>query len=309
MDILAFIFCTAFVAYIAFQFMGGSEGDLLERRLMQFSHKEAPKEDDDDNQQVHLKQAIIQLLQPVVSRIIERKKDVKSLKQMLLEAGKPSSEEDVFRLMTRKVIFSALGLTVGLVLCFINPTDTTNNMLILLITPVACYRFPNLQLKQEAKKRFEEITYNLPDALDLLTVCVEAGLGLDAALSRVSQEQLRTAPILATELGRVSKEILAGVPRQDAFRNLANRNNIPDLKTFTALLIQTDKLGTSISQSLRTYSDTVRTKRRQRVEAIAAQASVKMIIPMVLFILPAMFVVLMGPAAINLVKNFQGVAP
>jgi len=138
-----------------------------------------------------------------------------------------------------------------------------------------------------------------------LTVCVEAGLGLDLALTRVAQEQSRTSPVMARELARVSKDIQAGISRQEAFRNLSNRNNVPDLKTFVALLIQTDKLGTSIAQSLRVYSDTVRTKRRQRVETLAAKASVKMIIPLVLFILPSMFVVILAPAIINLVKNFK----
>ncbi|MFH0703308.1 MAG: type II secretion system F family protein [bacterium] len=140
----------------------------------------------------------------------------------------------------------------------------------------------------------------------MLTICVEAGLGLDAALTRVAQEQKRTSPILAKEFGRVSKDILSGISRQEAFRHLAMRNNVADLKSLVALLIQTDKLGTSVAQSLRIYSDTVRTRRRQRIETIAAKASVKMVIPLVLFILPAMFIIILTPAALSLIQNFTG---
>lgn len=304
MDFATFIVITGLVSYAIYTFMDKSEHDIIQERLMKFAQKPESLTPEEKNAKV--KDTILQLIQPFISKIIERKKDVKSLRQLLLEAGKASNEEEVFKFIAKKVVFTGIGIFLGGLYWFINPTDFQNNILFGIICPMIGFRLPDMKLKREIKIRFDEITYNLPDALDLLTVCVEAGLGLDAALTRVAQEQQRTSPILASELGRVSKEIMAGIPRQDAFRNLATRNNVPDLKTFTALLIQTDKLGTSISQSLRTYSDTVRTRRRQRVEALASQASVKMIIPMVMFILPAMFVVLLGPAAINLVKNFQG---
>ncbi len=157
-------------------------------------------------------------------------------------------------------------------------------------------------LKSKSRFRSDEVTYSLPDALDLLTVCVEAGLGLDSAIARVAHEQKTSAPILSYEFQRVSKDILAGIPRSDAFRNLLKRNASPELRSFVGLLIQSDKLGTSIAQSLRVYSDALRIKRRQKAEELAAQAGVKMSLPLVLFILPATFVVILAPAAMSMIE-------
>ena len=139
----------------------------------------------------------------------------------------------------------------------------------------------------------------------MLTVCVEAGLGLDSAISRVAQEQRNSAPILSQELERVSKEVLSGIPRSDAFRNLLKRNSSEELRSFVSLLIQSDKFGTSIAQSLRVYSETVRVKRRQKAEELASKAGVKMSIPLILFILPATFIVILAPAAISMISLFS----
>jgi len=222
------------------------------------------------------------------------------LRLLLMQSGKPFSDDDIIKFKAKQyfvaLVFTVIGLIAGIIV-----TIQNFNPQMVFIT-AACsgffgFIFPKLQLRMTIKNRYAEIAYNLPDSLDLLVVCVEAGLGLDAALTRVANEQMRTAPILAREFGRVSKEILSGIPRQEAFRNLAARNNLPDLKSFVALLIQTDKLGTSIAQSLRVYADTVRTKRRQKAEKLAAEASVKMVIPLVLFILPSM---------LNLIQQFTG---
>lgn len=304
MEILSFILITVSFFYVIYILFLDDENDLLERRLMRFSQEkdDLTKQDEPSND---IRQAIIELLKPLISGILKKGRK-KTLKQLLLEAGYPSGDEEVFKFMSYKIFFAILGLIFGFFLAVISKMSIDMRLMLCLITPFAFYILPDFRLKRVIKSRSDEITYNLPDALDLLTVCVEAGLGLDAALSKVAQEQSRTSPILAREMGRVSKDIQAGVFRQDAFRNLANRNNVPDLKTFVALLIQTDKLGTSIAQSLRTYSDTIRTKRRQRVETLAQQASVKMVIPLVLFILPVIMVVLLGPAALNLIKTIKG---
>ena len=310
MDIITLILMIGLLSYLVYSLMDEPEEDHLQERLKKFAVSR-PKNDEDEEQKeeeekVDLKQALFKLFEPLIYKILEKKKDSKSMKQMLLQAGMPSSDEDVFKFVAQKVVYGATGLLIALFLTIIGKTDPNLKLQLCIIAPLACYKLPDFKIKRLAKQRSEEIIYNLPDALDLLTVCVEAGLGLDAAMTRVSQEVSRTSPILAKELGRVSKDILAGVPRHEAFRNLSARNPVQDLQTFAALLIQTDKLGTSISQSLRVYSDTTRTKRRQRVEALASKASVKMVIPLVLFILPAMFVVLLAPAAINLMNNFNG---
>jgi tight adherence protein C len=142
---------------------------------------------------------------------------------------------------------------------------------------------------------------SLADALDLLVVSVEAGLGLDQALARVAQELAFAYPDLSSELRLVNLELLAGTARPDALRNLADRTGVDDLSSLVTMLIQTDKFGTSVAQSLRVYSETLRTKRRQRAEEAAAKTGVKMVFPLVLCIFPSIWVVTIGPAAIKFV--------
>ncbi|MDD3014731.1 MAG: type II secretion system F family protein [Candidatus Gastranaerophilales bacterium] len=307
MEMTSFIFITLLFFYIVYVFFLDEDKDLLERRLMRFSQPKADFKPETESNKIDIRQAFAELLKPLIAGSLKKGKQ-KTLKQLLLEAGYPSEDEEVFKFMAYKIFFAVFGLILGLLIAVFSKLSIDVVLMLCLITPFTCYVMPDFRLKRIIKNRSDEITYNLPDALDLLTVCVEAGLGLDAALTKVSQEQTRTSPILAKELGRVSKDIQAGIFRQDAFRNLVNRNNVPDLKTFVALLIQTDKLGTSIGQSLRTYSDTIRTKRRQRVETLAQQASVKMVIPLILFILPVIMLVLLGPAFMNLIKGIKGAA-
>jgi tight adherence protein C len=162
---------------------------------------------------------------------------------------------------------------------------------------------PDAWLKHRIANRMERIQLALPDALDLAVVCVEAGLGLDQSLIRIAEEIRITHPDLADEFRLRNLEINMGRSRADAFRNLAARAGCEDMKSLVAILIQTDRFGTSIGQSLRVFCDSLRTKRRQRAEERAAKLSVKMIPPMVLFIFPAIFVVVAGPAVIAIARN------
>ena len=139
-------------------------------------------------------------------------------------------------------------------------------------------------------------------ALDLLVVSVEAGLGLDQAMARVAAELSAAHPELSAELRLVNLEQLAGTARTDALKNLADRTGVEDLRSLVAMLVQTDKFGTSIANSLRVFSDTLRTKRRQRAEEAAAKTGVKMVFPLVLCIFPAIWIVTIGPAAIKFVR-------
>jgi tight adherence protein C len=164
------------------------------------------------------------------------------------------------------------------------------------------YVVPSFVLARKAKKRQHRIRLSLPDALDLLVVSVEAGLGLDQALARVGQELEFAYPDLSNELRLVSLELLAGTGRSDALRNLATRTGVEDLSALVAMLVQTDKFGTSVANSLRVFSDTLRTKRRQRAEEAAAKTGVKMVFPLVVCIFPAVWIVTIGPAAIRFVK-------
>jgi tight adherence protein C len=165
------------------------------------------------------------------------------------------------------------------------------------------FYLPNVWLRQKTDKRKEKILLGLPDALDLLVICVEAGMGLDSAITRVSKELKMSCPELSDELYFMTLELRAGKERQEALRNLALRTNLEEINSLSTLLIQTDKFGTSMADALRIYSDTFRTQRFQRAEEMAAKLPVKLVFPLILFIFPSLFVVLLGPAAITIYKN------
>ncbi len=167
------------------------------------------------------------------------------------------------------------------------------------------YILPGMALARMAKRRAHRIRLALADALDLLVVSVEAGLGLDQALTRVGAELAFAYPELSSELRLVNLELRAGKARAEALRNLADRTGVDDLSALVTMLIQTDKFGTSVAQALRVYSETLRTKRRQRAEEAAAKTGVKMVFPLVFCIFPAIWVVTIGPAAIKFIKVFM----
>ena len=164
------------------------------------------------------------------------------------------------------------------------------------------YVLPGMALARMAKKRQHKIRLGLPDALDLLVVSVEAGLGLDQAIQRVGNELEFAHPELCGELRLINLELRAGKPRSEALQNLAERTGVEDIASLVAMLVQTDKFGTSVAQSLRVHSETVRTKRRQRAEEAAAKTGVKMVFPLVFCIFPAIWVVTIGPAAIKFME-------
>ena len=167
------------------------------------------------------------------------------------------------------------------------------------------YVLPTFYIRARINKRQREIQKALPDALDLFVVCVEAGLGLNQAIQRVSEEIERVSPVLAEQLALVNLEIRAGTPRDEAFRNLGDRTGVQDVKSLMAMLIQTDRFGTSIAQALRTHADTMRTKRRQRAEEAAAKTTIKLVFPLVLFVFPALFVIILGPAVIQILETLS----
>lgn len=173
-----------------------------------------------------------------------------------------------------------------------------------IILAVIGFYLPNLWIKLGISTRKENIRRGLPDALDLMVVCVEAGTGLDAALSRTAEEIKKTNRCLAEELGLVILEIRAGKPRHEALKNLAWRTDLDDLSNLTTLLIQTERFGTSIAQALRVHSDFMRGRRFQRAEELAQKMPIKLIFPIALFIFPVFFLVTLGPAVATIVKFF-----
>jgi len=153
------------------------------------------------------------------------------------------------------------------------------------------------------KRRKTAIFLSLPDALDLMVVCVEAGLGLDQAMRKVSDEMTKTYPVISGEFALANFQLQVGRPRNEVLQGLAHRTGVDDVKALSAILIQADKFGSSIAQALRVQSDSMRTRRRQLAEEKAAKTAVKLIFPLVLFIFPAIFTVLVGPAAITMVRD------
>jgi tight adherence protein C len=162
---------------------------------------------------------------------------------------------------------------------------------------------PRFWLKRKIKARQHRITLGLPDALDLTVICVEAGLALDQALMRVGEDLRHAHPELSAEFHMVNLEMRAGKPRIEALHSLAERTGVADLRALVGTLVQTDRFGTSIAQALRVHSDSLRTERRQRAEEQAAKTTIKMVIPLVLFIMPSLLVVTLGPAMIQLFRT------
>jgi tight adherence protein C len=186
------------------------------------------------------------------------------------------------------------------------PMEFPMNFCVALIAIATAFFLPNIWLSNKTTKRKAAVEGSLPDAMDLLVTCVEAGLSLDSAMARVSQEMELVAPILAQELKQTMFEIQAGVKRSDAFHRLANRTGVPDLKSLSAMIIQTELFGTSVSRALRVHSEGIRTKRMQHAEEKAAMISVKMTVPLILLILPSLMAVVMGPAALMIMDSMGG---
>lgn len=172
----------------------------------------------------------------------------------------------------------------------------------LIIGAALGYFLPNAWLNWRIRNRQREIFENFPDALDLMTVCVEAGLALDAALARVGDEMRLKSQILSEELHLVSLEMRAGSSRERALRNLALRTGVEEIDSLVALLVQSDRFGTSVADSLRVHSDSLRTKRRFRAEEAAAKIPVKLLFPLVFMIFPSLLLVLLGPALITMAR-------
>ena len=240
-----------------------------------------------------------------------------SVTRSLTKLGKyaPTSPAEMGKLKARLVaagyrggealpVFIGLRLGCGLLAFGVMSTPLFGKPSVLLALGAAAlgYLLPGMALGRMAQRRQHRIRLSLADALDLMVVSVEAGLGLDQALQRVGDELAFAHKDLSDELRLVNLELRAGKARPDALRNLADRTGVDDLSSLAAMLIQTDKFGTSVAQSLRVYSDTLRTKRRQRAEEAAAKTGVKMVFPLVFCIFPAIWVVTIGPAAIKFVQ-------
>jgi tight adherence protein C len=241
------------------------------------------------------------VLQAFGEAVQERNKNTSAVRQRLIQAGYPNAAAVPMYLGLRVAVPALMGMGAALLL----PTlgfSAVKTLLMSMYFGSMGYLLPSIMVGRRVKKRQKEMQKALPDALDMLVVSVEAGLGLNQAMVRVSEEIYRISPVLSEQLALVNLEIRAGTSRPEALRNLAERTGLQDISSLVGMLIQTDRFGTSVAQALRVHSETMRTKRRQRAEEAAAKTTIKMIFPLVFCIFPALFVVILGPALIQIYK-------
>ncbi|WP_157263419.1 type II secretion system F family protein [Azohydromonas aeria] len=224
-----------------------------------------------------------------------------ALRRRLLNAGirHPQAPGAYFGTKTLLAIGLPL-LAFGAQLLLPKPLEGNALMLALLLAAALGYYLPNVVLSRMVFLRQREIFESFPDALDLITVCVEAGLGIESALARVADDMQHRSRVLCNELHLVGLELRAGAPREHALHNLALRTGVEEVDGFVSMLIQAERFGTSIAQALRVHADMLRTRRRQRAEEAAAKIALKLLLPLILCIFPALLLVLLGPAMINI---------
>jgi tight adherence protein C len=220
-----------------------------------------------------------------------------ALRDRFIKAGLTSAKQ-------RNVYMSVrlLGPVLALVIGSLTPS---HQILWIVALAGAAYLLPGIAVSWMIKRRREKIRRSVPEAVDLLVICVDAGLSVDQAMLRVGHELGVSHPEITSEFLHINREQRAGKARLDAWRDMARRIDLPDIDAFVNMLGQTERFGTPISKALSSFSDDIRLKRRQKAEELAAKTTVKIIFPLVLFIFPSMFIVLIGPAAINIVRGLS----
>lgn len=245
---------------------------------------------------------IVQLTGPIAKLSLPKEGwEQSQLRIRFMNAGYRSSSAPVLFFAAKTLLTVAVPGLFALYTIISGMSIKPNNFLMLMVGLAAFgYFLPNAFLARRIAYRKREIFESFPDALDLIIVCVEAGLGLDAALARVGEEMHMRSPILGEELHLINLELRAGSSRERALRNLALRTGVEDIDTLVAMLVQSDRFGTSVADSLRVHAESLRTKRRLLAEEAAAKIAVKLLFPLIFFIFPSMLLVLLGPAFISI---------
>ena len=229
-----------------------------------------------------------------------------SVQIKFLQAGIRNKNAPQYYFAVKTLLSLVLPVALALFLHFSQPNiPFVRSLILVLLTATAGYYLPEILLRFITKKRIERMRNSLPDMIDLMVICTESGMGIDAAIARISREMAGTNRDLAQEFYLSALEIRAGATRIEALRNLALRSRLEDLEDLVSVLVQADKFGTSLAESLRVQSDMMRTRRTQRAEELAAKIPVKMTLPLILFIFPTLMMVLLGPAVIQLIKAFS----
>ncbi len=305
--IAIFISVTA-IAWVVIGRISGDDKPRAEARLdMMRNRRNGPQLDEDiDDKTVRKNEALAAVLeratQPLAETVSGNEKSMGQLREKLVNAGfRRESAPVVFKGI--QLILTGVGLFVGGVFGMIADGFSQGLILKSAAGIVIGFIVPKLLLDHLVKRRKEKIFLGMPDALDLMVVCVEAGLGMDQALRKVADEMLKSHVEIGEEFSIANQQLQFGKARTDVLKALGFRSGVDDLKQLTAILIQADRFGSSIAAALRVQSDSMRVKRRQIAEEKAAKTAVKMIFPLVLFIFPGIFVVLVGPAGISMYRN------
>lgn len=276
-------------------------------RLLMLKEKSTKTSGSSESIFADLKEALLIFSMPISQALYgQNKKYRQKVKFMLSEAGLSDQEAQINRFIAQR---AATGLVIGVIGCIVAFILSLGMFFVaatcLLAGFIAGSLLPGILLKNKAGKRKTEIRYTLSDTLDLMVVCVEAGLGLDATIQRVAEETERLAPDISQEFKRLNKELNAGISRVEAFQNLGLRSGVDEMRSLCAMIVQSDKMGTSVADTLRVYANDLRVKRRQKAEELASKASIKMTFPLVLFIFPPLFIILIGPIVITTIKSFM----
>jgi tight adherence protein C len=296
---LIIIFVAVFVVAMVIFFQ--LSPDLLRNRLHQLeSGAKAAKAEDESAWVQH----IVKLTGPLAKLSLPKEGwENSQLRIRFMTAGYRSATAPMLFFAAKTVLTFALP---GLFFLYGAVVETSLKphvfLAVMLLLATFGYFLPNVLLARRIRNRKREIFESFPDAIDLMTVCVEAGLGLDAALARVGEEMSLKSPIMGEELHLVNLELRAGNTREKALRNLALRTGVEDVDMLVAMLVQSDRFGTSVADALRVHSDTLRTKRRLRAEEAAAKIPLKLLFPLIFCIFPSMLLVLLGPAFISIYR-------
>jgi tight adherence protein C len=228
--------------------------------------------------------------------------EAKKLQKQLMQAGIRSASAPAMFRAVQLISMAAFPALVALI-CALSSRPIKNAILFVLMAFVLGFFLPRLVLRRMIRSRQQLVRWGLADALDLMVISIEAGLGLNAAMMKVSSELKEVHPDISEEFELANLEIRVGRERDEALRNLAERTGVDDLRSLVAMLIQTDRFGTSIAKAIRAFSDSLRTKRRQRAEQAAQKAAVKLLFPLACFLFPTLFIALLGPAALQLMDT------
>jgi tight adherence protein C len=291
------------VALSAYAEQRSTAADRLERLLKSTSNRRSPSSLLRRQDRI---QSLVARAAPALSKPLEPKDaaELGKLRETLLNAGfRAENAVQVYLGVKFACLLLALGVAVPSIYAS-HGFDMTGLRDMGLVAGVGFYA-PGVVLGRLKKRRQEAIFLGLPDALDLMVVCVEAGLGLDAAMRRVAADLADSCPVICEELALANFQIQMGRPRKDVLHDLGRRTGVDDVRSLAAVLIQAERFGASIATALRVQSDAMRVKRRQRAEEKAAKTAVLLILPLVLFIFPGIFVVLVGPAGIQIANTLM----